>query len=127
VCSRPISGIRIGATGLSTYPDGAVVCGRTARAADDPIAVINPVLLVEVTSPSTEHYDRGEKLRHYRQLPSLQEVLIVSHREPRVTLVAREQDQWTSDDYRAGQSVPLRTLGRSVAVDDLYRGGLEDV
>jgi hypothetical protein len=54
-------------------------------------------------------------------------VLIVSHREPRVTLVAREQDQWTSDDYRAGQSVPLRTLGRSVAVDDLYRGGLEDV
>src|ERR1051326_683264 len=41
-------------TGLSTYPDAAVVCGKTVRAGDDPIAVTNPCLLVEVTSPSTE-------------------------------------------------------------------------
>jgi hypothetical protein len=54
--------------------------------------------------------------------------LIVSHREPRVTLVRRqEQDRWTSDDYLAGQSVPVRTLASSLAVDELYRGGLEDV
>jgi Uma2 family endonuclease len=90
--------------------------------------VVNPVLLVEVTSASTEAYDRGEKLRHYQQRASLQEVLIVSHREPRVTLVRRqEQDRWTSDDYLAGQSVPVRTLASSLAVDELYRGGLEDV
>jgi Uma2 family endonuclease len=120
--------VRIAASGLSTYPDGAVVCGRTLRAADDQIAVVNPVLLVEVTSASTEAYDRGEKLRHYQQLASVQEVLIVSHREPRVTLVRRqEQDQWTSDDYRGGQSVPVRALVRGLAVDDLYSGGLEDV
>src|SRR5262245_48637801 len=46
--------VRIPATGLSTYPDGAVVCGRTARAADDHLSVVNPILLIEVTSPSTE-------------------------------------------------------------------------
>ena len=61
------------------------------------------MLLIEVTSPSTEDYDRGEKLRNYEQLPSLLEVLIISHREPRVTLVRRqEKDEWTSSDLRSG-------------------------
>jgi len=55
-------------SGLSTHPDAAVICGRTSRAPDDPIAVTNPSLIVEVTSPSTEDYDRGEKLRHYKSL-----------------------------------------------------------
>ena len=56
------------------------------RAADDALAVVNPVLLVEVTSRSTEDYDRGEKLRHYTNVPSVREVLIASHREPRLDL-----------------------------------------
>jgi Uma2 family endonuclease len=73
--------VRILATGLSTYPGAAVVCGPTQRATDDAIAVVNPVLLVEVTSPSTEDYDRGEKLRHYKRLASVREVLLVSHRD----------------------------------------------
>ena len=120
--------VRVAQTGLSTYPDGAVICGKTARAADDPIAVVNPLLLIEVTSPSTEDYDRGEKLRHYQQLPSLREVLIVSHREPRVTLVRRqEKDEWTSNDLRSGQSLDLVSVGSPIAVDDIYRDGLEDV
>jgi Uma2 family endonuclease len=120
--------VRIAASGLSTYPDGAVVCGRTLRAPDDPNAVVNPLLLVEVTSDSTEDYDRGEKLRHYQQLTSVREVLILSHREARVTLVRRHDDtQWTSRDYLAGESIALLVLGGAVAVDDLYRDGLEDI
>src|SRR2546427_1603674 len=90
-------------TGLSTYPDAAVVCGKTLRATDDPIAVTNPCLLVEVTSPSTEDYDRGEKLRHYKSLPSVQEILIVSHREPRVTIHRRESDgRWSTSESKSG-------------------------
>lgn len=118
--------IRIAATGLSTYPDAAVVCGRTTRAADDGLAVVNPVLLVEVTSPSTEDYDRGEKLRHYQHLPSLREVLVVSHREPRVTLVLRQDESWASHDFRRGESFRVASLGTNVAVDEIYREGLED-
>jgi Uma2 family endonuclease len=118
--------VRIAETGLSTYPDAAVVCGASLRAADDPIAIVNPVLLVEVTSPSTEDYDRGEKLRHYKQLASLREVLIVSHREPRVTLARREEDgRWSSSDFRSGQSLTLAGVG-GIGVDDIYRDGLED-
>ena len=120
--------VRIPATGLSTYPDAAVVCGRTLRAADDSLAVTNPVVLVEVTSASTEDYDRGEKLRHYRSLPSVREVLIVSHAGPRLTLHRREASgTWTAQEAARGESVELASLGARLAVDDVYRGGLEDV
>jgi Uma2 family endonuclease len=120
--------VHIAATGLATYPDGTVICGKSARSSDDRLAVVNPVLLLEVTSPSTEDYDRGEKLRNYQQLPSLREVLIVSHREARVTLVRRDEEgSWTSSDVRSGQSIVLASTQGSLAVDDLYRDGLEDI
>jgi Uma2 family endonuclease len=116
------------ATGLTTYPDAAVVCGQTLRASDDAIAVTNPCLLVEVTSPSTEDYDRGDKLRHYKSISSLREILIVSHREPRVILHRRETNgEWSSADYAAGTSMGLVSVGVQLAVDEIYRVGLEDV
>jgi Uma2 family endonuclease len=118
--------IRIDQSGLTTYPDGTVVCGRTERASDDPLAVVNPVLLIEVTSRSTEDYDRGEKLRHYKLLPSVTEVLIVSHREPRLTLHRREGGGWTTTEARPGEVVALASVPARLAVDDVYRGGLED-
>jgi Uma2 family endonuclease len=119
--------VRIVASGLSTYPDAAIICGETIRAPDDALAVVNPILLVEVTSPSTEDYDRGEKLRHYQQLPNLAEVLIVSHREPWLTLVRREDQRWTSVEARAGESLTLTSVGGArLGVDEVYRDGLED-
>jgi len=119
--------LRIPATGLSTYPDAAVVCGPTLRAGDDRLAVVNPLLVVEVTSPSTEEYDRGEKLRHYKSLPALREVLIVSHREPRLTLHRRRGDEWAEEAAGPGQSVALGGVAVRIAVDEVYRGGLEDL
>jgi Uma2 family endonuclease len=119
--------VRIAVSGLSTYPDAAIVCGETSRAKDDPLAVVNPLVLVEVTSPSTEDYDRGEKLRHYQQLPSLAQVLFVSHREPLLTLVRRGDDgRWTSVEAHAGGTLTLASIGVGIAVDDVYRDGLED-
>jgi Uma2 family endonuclease len=121
--------VRMPETGLSTYPDAAVICGTSVRADDDRLAVVNPVLLIEVTSPSTEEYDRGEKLRHYQSLPSLREVLIVSHREPRVTLVSRRDGgRWSSRDVGSGETITLATIDPAIAIaiDDLYRDGLED-
>jgi Uma2 family endonuclease len=118
--------LRIPATGLSTYPDGTVVCGRTQRAADDPIAVTNPTILIEVTSNSTEDYDRSLKMRHYQTIASLHEILIVSHREPRITLHRRERDGWISLDAPSGQALKIESIGGTIAVDDVYRGGLED-
>jgi Uma2 family endonuclease len=119
--------VRIAQTGLTTYPDAAVICGRTQRAAEDPLAVVNPLLLVEITSPSTEDYDRGEKLRHYKSLPSVREVLIVSHHAPQLSLHRRgDGDEWTVATAGSGGSVELASVAARVAVDDLYRDGLED-
>lgn len=118
--------IRVPASGLSTYPDVAVICGRTARAADDALAVTNPVLLVEVTSDSTEDYDRGEKLRHYQSLPSVREILLVSHREPSLTVHRREGTGWITVDAGTGQTVTLEAVAAHLAVDEVYRDELED-
>ena len=127
-CRVFTSDLRIRTTsGLSTYPDAAVVCGRTMRAADDPMAVTNPCVLVEVTSNSTEDYDRGEKLKHYKSLATVREILIVSHREARITVHHRDDDgDWSSVEAKSGESVQLSSVAASLAVDDVYRGGLED-
>lgn len=119
--------VHVPASGLSTYPDVTVVCGRSVRADVDPMAVVNPIVLVEVTSPSTEDYDRGLKLGHFQQLATLHDALIVSHREARVTVMCRGAgDIWTTTDHRAGAVFEVPALGCRLAVDDIYADGLED-
>ena len=119
--------VRIAAADLTTYPDTTVVCGRVVRAIEDRLAATNPVLLVEVTSPSTEDYDRGDKLAAYKHLPTLREVLIASHVEPRLTLHRRETDgSWSVREARAGERVELSSVAASLAVDEVFAGGLED-
>lgn len=109
--------VRVEASDLSTFPDVTVVCGQRETSAVDENAVTNPTVLVEVTSPSTEAYDRGEKLAHYKQLPSLRAVLLVSHRERRVTEVRRDaHGQWTERDVGPGQQVELGAPDRKSVV-----------
>jgi len=114
-------------TGLTTYPDGAIVCLEVQRAPEDRLAVSNPTVLIEVTSNSTEQYDRGVKLLHYQSIPALKEVVIVSHSERRIT-IHRRQDTggWTSLDAVPGESAKLESIGATVRVDDVYRDGLAD-
>lgn len=119
--------VRVSSADLDTYPDVTVICGKVARASDDRHAATNPVVLVEVTSPSTEGFDRGDKLTAYKQLPTLREVLIASHHEPRLTLYRLRADgSWAEHDAQAGESLDLVSLGVTLAVDDVYAGGLED-
>jgi Uma2 family endonuclease len=115
--------IRIRATGLTTYPDVSVVCGGKAEVdAEDPYAIVNPVLLVEVLSDSTEAYDRGEKAAHYRHLPSLREYVLVSQRRPRIEVQRRnEAGRWEIYEYESGSQAELASIGCSIAVDEVYR------
>lgn len=70
--------IRINATGLYTYPDGVVVCGKPEFPNRTEDILLNPTLIVEVLSPSTEAYDRGRKFDHYRTIESFREYLLLS-------------------------------------------------
>lgn len=114
--------VRVEATDLSTYPDVAVVCGEREVSPADKNAVTNPTLLVEVTSRSTEDYDRGEELSHYKQLPSVRVVLFVSHERHQVTLVERVGRGWQERECRAGEVVSLQQPALSFEVNALYGG-----
>ena len=114
--------VHIEATGLSTFPDGTVVCEELRTAPFDRNAVTNPAIVIEITSRSTEDYDRAEKLRHYQQLPSLRAVLLVSHRTPRITIVERTSAGFEVRDVRSGERVRLASPLLELAVDDVYRG-----
>ena len=114
--------IRISETDRTTYPDAVVVCGKREMAADDPNALTNPTVIVEVLSESTEASDRGEKFAHYRQLNSLKEYVLVSQHLRQVEVFRRgDNDGWSIEPARiAGERVELTSLGVSFAVDELY-------
>lgn len=118
--------VRVLATGLATYPDVTVVCGPLERDPESHVTVVNPTLVVEVLSDATEAYDRGEKLRHYRQVPTLRECVIASHRERRLESWRREPDlSWSHRSAGPAETLKLQSVGCDLVVDDIYRGGLE--
>jgi Uma2 family endonuclease len=87
--------LKVEATGLFTYPDLSVVCGPLQFAPGTDDTVVNPRLIIEVLSDSTEAYDRGKKFENYRQMPSLREYLLVGQKEPRIEqFVRQENEQW---------------------------------
>jgi Uma2 family endonuclease len=112
--------VRVLSTGLSTYPDVTVICGQSARDAEDQNAVTNPKLIVEVLSESTESYDRGEKLEHYQQIDSLEACVLISHRERLMELWTRRDDRWVRTESRAGTRLVIGPLHCELDVDAIY-------
>lgn len=112
------------AVGLATFPDGAVVCGPLIQHEASPRATaLNPMVVVEVTSDSSEDYDTGAKLEHYRAIPSLRDYIIVSHRERRISVHGRgEGGAWTVRVAITGGRVAVDSLGAELVVDEIYRG-----
>jgi len=112
--------VRVSGADMTTYPDATVICGETQRAPEDSLAAVNPRLLVEVTSDSTEAYDRGAKLALYQTLASVEVIVLVSHRERRVEVVRRlDTADFATAVFRAGQTVEIPDLAR-FDVDELY-------
>jgi Uma2 family endonuclease len=117
--------VRVLATGLTTYPDVSVVCGQLERDPEDRNTAINPTLLVEVTSPSSEDYDRGAKLAHYQQIPALREIVVVSHRERRIEVHRRDDSgAWSDQALGPGEVAALASVSCELPVDEVYRDEL---
>jgi Uma2 family endonuclease len=113
--------IRVLATGRATYPDASLVCGSIDRDPADPsgTTITNPMVLVEVLSPSTEADDRGTKWQHYQMIPSLREYVLVSQAEPRVERYRRlDSGAWEYEDTSSG-AVQLSS-GAILQLDRLY-------
>jgi Uma2 family endonuclease len=114
--------IKVDATGLCTYPDLSVICGplQFAEGTDD--TVVNPTVLVEVLSNSTEAYDRGRKFEHYRQIPTLQEYLLVSQTEPRIEQFIRQSDgRWLLNEAAGMEKkLELPSLKISISLSEIF-------
>ena len=94
---RPYSSslrVKIEATGNYVYPDLSVVCGERRFEDEKRDTLLNPRLVIEVLSPSTERRDRGWKFRNYQLIPSFEEYLLVSQDEPRVERFVRQDSGW---------------------------------
>jgi Uma2 family endonuclease len=115
--------IYVEATGLATFPDCSVICGALEQHPPSPAATaLNPTVLVEVTSDSSEEYDNGVKLASYRTIPSLREYVVVSHRERRITVHRRGVDEkWSERVAIAGGRVDVPSIGAELVVDEVYR------
>ena len=114
--------VRIPATGLGTYPDLVVVCDEPRFEDDKEDTLLNPTLIIEVLSPSTEDYDHGKKFAHYRSLPSLQVYVLVAQEEVHVELFERQRDdRWVLSETRdVGETLELPVIGASLALADVY-------
>ena len=103
-----------------SYPDVVVVCGEPHFRDDEDDVLQNPTVIIEVLSPSTEAYDRGEKFLRYRQLESLQEYLLVTQNERRVERFTKQSDgSWRMTDTSDGE-IALGCISCTLAFDDIY-------
>ncbi|MHB8575631.1 MAG: Uma2 family endonuclease [Dehalococcoidia bacterium] len=123
-CELFNSDIRVGnaVTGRYTYPDLSVVCGEAEFEDDRADILLNPTLIVEVLSPSTEAYDRGDKFADYRRLPSLKEYVLIAQDRVSVEHYLRQGEHWlltAVTDLNASVSLP--TIGCVLRLHDVYR------
>ena len=114
--------LKVEPTGLITYPDLSVVWGALQFAADTDDTVVNPTLIAEVLSDSTEAYDRGKKFENYRQIPSLREYLLVSQKEPRLEqFIRQENGQWLLVEAAGpGATIALPSLEITLTLADVF-------
>lgn len=112
--------ISIRAAEVATYADAAVVCDPVERDPESPSHVMNPRIVVEVLSPTTERYDREQKRLYYQQLGSLHEYVLVAQDRRRVEVWQRDGKQWSHAAYGPGEAAPLASIDYALDVDALY-------
>jgi Uma2 family endonuclease len=114
--------LKVSLTGLYTYPDISVVCGTPLIEDKHQDTLLNPTLIVEVLSPSTERYDRGKKFQHYRALESLQEYILISQGTYRIERYLRQSDgQWLlSDASGEDATLGLHSISAILLLADVY-------
>ena len=109
---------------LFTYPDISVVCGEVETLNNDNWNLLNPCVLVEVLSPSTQGYDRGEKFKLYKDIPSLKEYILVDSEKIRIEAwLLHEQGQWEAQVTEdPEETLCLHSLALSIPLREIYAG-----
>ena len=114
--------LRIETTGLYTYPDLSVVCGEPQLESDGGDVLLNPIVLVEVLSDSTEGYDRGKKFEHYRTIPTLKHFVLIAQDRHSIDCFSRQPDgSWVLASCQAvDEKVELAAIDSQLVVEEVY-------
>jgi Uma2 family endonuclease len=114
--------VKVSPTGLYTYPDVSVVCGKPQFEDASVDTLLNPKVIVEVLSESTEGYDRGKKFEHYRNVSSLAEYVLIAQDTPHVEVHTRQSDgrwlMWETNDL--AHVARLQSIDCSLKLSDIY-------
>ena len=100
----------------SLYPDVTVACEEQTG-----MLLTNPVVVIEVLSPTTEKRDRGTKFNAYKALPSVQEYVLIGSEYPMIEVHRRDGNFWRPYHYQSGDLVELTSIGVSFPFDEVYR------
>lgn len=121
-CTVGINDLRLHVGGLYTYPDVAVICGEPQFIDGWKDTLLNPIVLAEILSPSTESYDRGFKFAKYRELESLQEYSLISQVEPRIEIFRRQPtgDWLLSEAVGEDAACRFDSLGCTIPLKEIY-------
>jgi len=114
--------VKVSPTGLYTYPDVVVACDKPMFEDSEMDTLLNPRLIIEVLSESTEAYDRGAKFEQYRSVESLQEYLLVAQNRVFVERYQRQSNgTWLlSDFHKSTVAIPIDCIDCKLVIEDIY-------
>ena len=114
--------IKVKSTGLFSYPDLLVVCPKLQFSGDKPDTLLNPIVIIEILSDSTESTDRGAKFSHYRQIPSLKEYVLVNQNSPKIEKYhLNSSSKWELEETTdENPSIELHSIFCVLKIDEVY-------
>lgn len=116
--------IHIPSNTLFTYPDISIICGEIVTLDNDEWNVLNPTVIIEVLSPSTKNYDRGEKFKLYRDIQTLKEYILVDSEGIHIEVFRmNETNHWELEEYNAvSDLLPIKAVGETILLSEVYDG-----
>jgi Uma2 family endonuclease len=119
--------VKIPATGLYTYPDVIALCHDPQFEDEAMDTLLNPTVIIEVLSPSTEAYDRGLKFAHYRSIEAVQIYILIAQDKPQIEIFRRQKNEdWLLSVVGGlGARVSLDAIGCELALADVYERVIE--
>ena len=107
---------------LFTYPDISIVCGDIIPSPEDKDTTIRPAVLIEILSPSTRNYDRGDKFKLYRDIPTLKEYILIDSEAIGIEVFRiNSYGHWVLEEYKSpADSLAIKTVRLSIPVQDIY-------
>ena len=116
--------IHIPSNTLFTYPDVSIICGEVITLNNDDWNVLNPTVIIEVLSPSTKNYDRGEKFKLYRDIPTLKEYILVDSETIHIEVFRlNEHNHWELEEYNSIEDfLHIKAIEEKILILEIYEG-----